>query len=142
MASVNPYVHFNGNCEEAFKFYQSVFGTELAYMMRFKEAPNEQFEKDEMENILHICLTIGRGTSLLGSDVPRAFGPANIGNNFYISVDTDTQAEADKLFNGLSEGGKVVMPIDKTFWGAYFGMFIDKFNVQWMISYDLRKDQK
>ncbi|WP_276134727.1 VOC family protein [Polluticoccus soli] len=136
MASLNPYVHFNGNCEEAFNFYKSIFGGDYT-MSRFKDAPpGSPMTEAEGDKVLHISLPIGRGTVLMGSDVPQAFGPASIGNNFYVSVNADSREEADKLFKGLSEGGKVMMPLEDTFWGAYFGMFVDKFKVQWMISFD------
>lgn len=139
MATINPYLIFNGNCEEAFNFYKSVFGGEFPYVGRFKEMPSETpISKSEEEKIMHISLPIGQGgTILMGSDSSESLGQVStIGNNFSISVNTETEAEAISLFNRLSVGGKVTMPLNKTFWGAYFGMFIDKFGVSWMVNYD------
>ena len=137
MASVNPYLNFNGNTEEAFNFYKSVFGGEFPMVMRYKDAPAEyQMGEDNGERIMHIALPIGQGTMLMGSDQPEAYGKATIGTNFYISISTESEEEANKLFNGLSAGGQVTMPLEKAFWGSYFGMFKDKFDVQWMVSYD------
>ena len=142
MKAVNPYLNFGGNCEEAFEFYKSVFGGEFVTVMRFKDVPSEvldenhQLPASEAEKIMHIALPIGPGTILMGSDTPAAMGPVTAGTNFSISISTDSQAEATELFSGLSAGGQVTMPLDKTFWGAYFGMATDKFDVQWMVSYD------
>ncbi|OFY85410.1 MAG: glyoxalase [Bacteroidetes bacterium RIFCSPLOWO2_12_FULL_35_15] len=142
MAAVNPYLTFNGNCEEAFNFYKSVFGGEFPYIGRFKDMPSEQpIPESEKEKIMHVSLPIGKETILMGSDSSNAFGQATIiGNNFSISVNADNEEEATKLFNGLSSGGKVTMPLNKTFWGALFGMFTDKFGINWMVNYDF--DQK
>jgi PhnB protein len=138
MASLNPYLNFNGNTEEVFTFYKSVFGTEYQVVMRFKDVPAEfQGPESDQEKIMHISLPIGGGTVLMGSDVPEKMGKVTTGTNFYISLSTDSQEEADKLFNGLSAGGHVFMPLGKTFWGSYFGMLKDKFDVQWMVSYDV-----
>jgi len=138
MATVNPYLIFNGNCEEAFNFYKSVFGGEFPYVGRFSEMPSKTpIPESEGEKIMHISLPIGQGTILMGSDSSEAFGHVTtMGNNFSISINTETEAEATRLFNGLSAGGKVTMPLNKTFWGAYFGMFIDKFGIYWMVNYD------
>ena len=141
MAVVNPYLTFNGNCEEAFTFYKSVFGGDFQYVGRFKDMPPAEGSKSvpeaEGEKIMHISLPISKETILMGSDSSEAFGQATIvGNNFTISVNTGSQEEADKLFSGLSAGGKVTMPMSKTFWGSYFGMLADKFNIQWMVSFE------
>ena len=142
MKAVNPYVNFNGNCEEAFEFYRSVFGGEFLTVMRFKEVPAEELDEShqlpasEAEKIMHIALPLGQGTILMGSDIPEAMGAVTIGDNFSISISADSEAEATDLFNGLSAGGQVTMPLDKTFWGAVFGMLTDKFGIQWMVSYD------
>jgi PhnB protein len=142
MASLNPYLNFNGNADEAFDFYKSVFGTEYQAIMRFKDVPAEyQGSESEKEKIMHVSLPIGGGTILMGSDVPGSMGKATNGTNFFIAINTDSQEEADKLFNGLSAGGKVLMPLDKTFWGAYFGMLKDKFDVQWMVSFEYNQQQ-
>ena len=142
MAAVNPYLNFNGNTEEAFNFYKSVFGGEFPMVMRFKDVPSEyQMGESDGDKIMHIALPIGQGTMLMGSDVPEAHGKANIGTNFYIAIAAASEEEADKLFNGLSAGGQVTMPMEKAFWGAYFGMFKDKFDVQWMVNYEYNNQQ-
>lgn len=134
MASLDPYLHFNGNCEEAFTFYQSIFGGELQ-LMRYKDSPpNPQIKPEEAEQVMHVSLPIGRNT-LMGSDFPSAYGRASGGTNFYITVNADSQADADKYFEGLAAGGKVGMPMAHQFWGSYFGMVTDKFGTHWMISF-------
>ena len=140
MATVNPYITFNGNCEEAFNFYKSVFGGEFPYVGRYSEMPAEfQVGDDEANKIMHVSLPIGN-TVLMGADSSEKFGQAAVaGNNFSVSVNADSKEEADKLFNGLSEGGKVTMPMSDTFWGSYFGMLVDKFGIQWMMSFDQNK---
>ncbi|MBF6608636.1 MAG: VOC family protein [Flavobacterium sp.] len=140
MASINPYLTFKGNCEEAFLFYQSVFKTEIAYWGRFGDMPAEggpPVPAEEANKIMHVCMPIGKNTSLMGSDSSDAFGHATIiGNNFSVSIDTESIEEADQLFNGLSAGGQITMPMNKTFWGAHFGMFTDKFGINWMVNFD------
>lgn len=141
MAAINPYLTFNGNCEEAFNFYKSVFGGEFPYVGRFKDMPADPHHSpmppSEANKIMHISLPISKETILMGSDSSDAFGKATVeGNNFSISVNADSEEEARKIFESLSAGGKVTMPLDKTFWGALFGMLTDKFNIQWMVSYD------
>ncbi len=137
MKAVNPYLNFSGNCEEAFNFYQSVFGGEFAAQMRFKDVPAEyQMDASEGEKIMHIALPIGQATVLMGSDRPAAMGPTTTGNNSSISISTESEAEATRVFNGLSAGGQVTMPLEKAFWGSYFGMLTDRFGIQWMVSYD------
>lgn len=138
MARVNPYISFRGNCEEAFNFYSSVFGHSITQIMRYKDAPpNQQLPASEMEKIMHISLPIGHGTILMGSDTPHIVQhDTSIGNTFSISVSTESEKEALEIFTGLSNGGKVTMPLDKSFWGTYFGMFTDRFGVQWMVTYD------
>ena len=141
MAVVNPYLTFNGNCEEAFTFYKSVFGGDFQYVGRFKDMPPAEGSKSvpaaECEKIMHISLPISKETILMGSDSSEAFGQATIvGNNFTISINTSSQEEADKLFLGLTAGGKVTMPMSKTFWGSYVGMLVDKFGIQWMVSFE------
>ena len=138
MTQVNPYLTFNGNCEEAFNFYKSVFGGEFPLLGRFKDMPPQDGKTvsgAEGEKIMHVSLPISNETCIMGSDSSEAFGQATkIGNNFSLSVNADTKAEADKLFKGLSAGGKVTMPMADTFWGSYFGMLTDKFDIQWMVS--------
>jgi PhnB protein len=141
MASISPYLTFNGNCEEAFNFYKSVFGGEFPYVGRFKDMPASPnyppVPESEGNKIMHISLPISKETVLMGSDSSEAFGKATVaGSNFSISINTESEEEARRLFNGLSAGGTVTMPLDKTFWGALFGMFVDKFGIQWMVNYD------
>ncbi|WP_439881052.1 VOC family protein [Pontibacter sp. MBLB2868] len=138
MATISPYLTFKGNCEEAFNFYRSVFGGDFPYVGRFKDMPSETpIPEAEGNKIMHISLPISKETVLMGSDSSEAFGHATvIGNNFSISINAESEEEATKLFNGLSEGGKVTMPLNKTFWGALFGMFTDKYDIQWMVNFD------
>ena len=140
MASINPYLLFNGNCEAAFLFYQSVFGGEFPYMGKFKDMPADgNFPPPsaaDAERVMHVSLPIGNGSILMGSDSNSQSGDVVIGANVSISINTESRAEADKLFNGLSAGGNAFMPMNTTFWGAYFGMFIDKFGIHWMVNFD------
>ncbi|MGV3630346.1 MAG: VOC family protein [Bacteroidota bacterium] len=138
MAQINPYLTFNGNCEDAFNFYKSVFGGDFTYIGRFKDMPSENPMPEEAGNlIMHVSLPIGGDTSLFGSDSSEEFGQATkIGNNFSISINAESEEEAKQLFEKLSAGGKITMPIEKTFWGALFGMFTDKYDINWMVNYD------
>ena len=138
MAQVNPYLTFNGTCEEAFNFYKSVFGGEFAHIGKFKDMPSEKPLADDVANmIMHVSLPISSETILMGSDMHESFGfKVQAGSNFAVSINTNSEDEATKLFNGLSAGGNVTMPLDKTFWGAFFGMFTDKFGIHWMVNYD------
>ncbi|MBB5638445.1 PhnB protein [Pedobacter cryoconitis] len=140
MATVNPYLNFDGNTEEVFNFYKSVFGGEFDVLARFGEMPEEyQADKSQQDKIMHVSLPIGGGSTLMGSDRPASYGTITKGDGFYISIQADSEEEATRLFNGLSANGKVIMPLEKTFWGAFFGMFNDQFGVQWMINYDYNK---
>jgi PhnB protein len=140
MASINPYLIFNGNCEEAFLFYQSVFGGEFPYVGKFKDMPagdgNPTLSEEDENKIMHISLPIGKDSVLMGSDSNAASGEVVFGGNISISINTESKEEADKLFNGLSAGGNPFMPMNQTFWGAYFGMFVDKFGINWMVNFD------
>ena len=136
-AAINPYLNFDGNAEEAFNFYKSVFGGEIEMIMRYKDAPPEhQMGETNGEKIMHISLPIGKNNMLMASDTPAMYGQTIFGTNFSITVSTDSEAEAEKIFNGLSAGGKITMGLEKVFWGSYFGMLTDKFGVSWMVSYD------
>jgi PhnB protein len=141
MAQVNPYLTFNGNCEEAFHFYKSVFGGEFAFMGRFKDMPSEQPMPDDVGNlVMHVSLPISKETVLMGSDAHEAFCPSvQMGTNFAISINGESEDEAKSIFDKLSAGGTVTMPLEKTFWGALFGMFTDKFGISWMVNYDYEK---
>ena len=145
MATVNIYLTFNGNCEEAFKFYQSVFGGQIPYMGRFKDMPpgeDSKLNPGEENRIMHVSLPISKETMLMGSDTGGEWASGySQGNNFSISITADSKEEAEKLFNGLSAGGKVTMPLSKTFWSECFGMLTDKFGINWMMSFDEGKQQ-
>jgi len=136
MKFVNPYLNFNGNTEEVFNFYRSVVGGEFAMVMRYKDAPGcEHMPEVEQNQIMHISLPLG-SSILMGTDMPKSMEQVTFGSNSSICVSVDNREEADHLFSGLSEGGKVTMPMEDMFWGDYFGSFFDKYGVQWMISYD------
>lgn len=140
MATVNIYLTFNGNCKEAFDFYKSVLGGDYPYVGTFGEMPPQEgmvMPEEDKNKIMHITLPISNETMLLGSDTGGEWASHyKQGNNFSVSINADSKEEADKLFNGLSSGGEVTMPMNHTFWGAYFGMFIDKFGISWMVNYD------
>jgi PhnB protein len=141
MAQINPYIHFNGNAEEAFTFYKSVFGGEFAMVTRFKDMalPDFPMPENEADKIMHIALPIGKGSILMGSDTPQSLGRHNENETrTKMSISVDSKEEADQLFHGLSEGGQIEMPIADSPWGSYFGMFRDKFGFEWMIDFDPR----
>jgi PhnB protein len=138
MAQINPYINFNGNAEEAFTFYKSVFGGEFITIMRFKDMANPGFTLSEQEadKIMHIALPIGKNT-LMANDVPEFMGKTNENENrSKISINAESKEEADKLFNGLSAGGQIEMPIGDSPWGTYFGMFRDKYGIEWMVDFN------
>ncbi len=140
MRSINPYLHFNGNAEEAFKFYKSVFGGEFTTFQRFKDVPSEvPSQESESDKIMHVALPISKESILMGSDVPGSIPAVVFGNNFSISVQPSSEEETTKIFNALAAGGTVTMPLEKAFWGAYFGMCIDKFGINWMVNYELNQ---
>ncbi len=139
MPQINPHLNFNGNAEEAFTFYKSVFGGEFSKIMRFKDLANTEFPVDEKEEnkIMLIALTIEKNT-LMANDVPAILGKVNENENrSKITISAESREEADKLFNGLSAGGTVEMPIQDSPWNTYFGMFRDKYGIEWMVDYDL-----
>ena len=138
MALINPHINFNGNAEEAFNFYKSVFGGEFAKIMRFKELESPEFpvSENEANKIMHIALPIGKNI-LMGNDVPEILGKVNENENrSKIAISAESKEEADRLFNGLSAGGAIEMPISESPWGSYFGMFRDKFGIEWMVDFD------
>ena len=136
MATVNTYLNFNGNTEEAFNFYKSVFGGEFRTLQRLKDTPEaDKIPANEQEKIMHVALPIG-GNVLMGTDVMESMPKVIFGTNSSISIDAASEEEANNLFNGLSAGGNVGMPLQKMFWGALFGFFTDKFGVQWMVNYN------
>lgn len=139
MPAINPYIHFNGNAEEAFTFYKSVFGGEFANISRYRDISSEQYPipEPDQDSIMHIALPIGKTGILMASDVLQAMGKVNETDNRYtVSIIAESKEEADKLFNGLSEGGKIEMPLTDGPSENYFGMFTDKFAVQWMVTYN------
>src|SRR5512137_395618 len=139
MAQINPYIHYNGNAEEAFNFYKSVFGGEFAMISRFKDISFPEFpvSEHEADKIMHIALPIGRNSVLMGSDTPEFMGRQNENENrSKISVSAESREEADQIFNGLSAGGNVEMPLADSPWGSYFGMFRDKYGIEWMVDFD------
>ena len=144
MAAINPYLIFNGNCEEAFLFYKSVFGGEFPYIGKFKDMPTTdntpELSEEDGNRIMHVSLPIG-DTVLMGSDSNSASGDVVFGGNVSISVNVESRVEADRIFNGLSAGGNAYMPMADTFWGAYFGMFTDKFGINWMVNFDKNEKQ-
>lgn len=137
---LNVYLTFNGNCQEAFDFYKSVLGGAYLNVARYKDVPAEQqHDPAEGEKIVNVSLPIGGNSVLMGSDMPNAYGKAVTGTNFSVSIHPDNKEEAQRLFEGLSAGGTVTMPMADAFWGAYFGMFTDQFGIQWMINYDYNR---
>ena len=138
MPQINPYINFNGNAEEAFNFYKSVFGGEFGKIMRFKDISNPEYvvPANEANKIMAITLPIGKNI-LIANDVPESMGKVNENENrSKIAISAESREEADKLFNGLSAGGKIEVPIGDSPWGSYFGMFRDKFGIEWTVDFD------
>lgn len=139
MAVINPHINFNGNAEEAFNFYKSVFGGEFAKIVRFKDLPSNPdypIPAHEANKIMHIALPIGKSI-LMANDVPESMGRTNENENrSKIVISAESKEEADKLFNGLSAGGQIEMPIQDSPWDSYFGMFRDKYGIEWMVDFD------
>ncbi len=142
MKNIHPYFNFNGNTEEAFNFYKSVFGGEFNGVMKFKDLPDAQnFPAEVQEKIMHISLPLCNGIIMMGTDLIESMGHKYFpGNNMHIMITTDSREEADNLFNKLSVGGKIEMPMADQFWGDYYGNFTDKFGINWMI--DFSKEQQ
>nr|WP_294900304.1 VOC family protein [uncultured Pedobacter sp.] len=144
MATVNAYLMFDGNCEAVFNFYKSVFGKEFSSFSRFGEIPAEEkmpaLDEEGNNRVMHVSLPISAETILMGSDIMPGMGMGlTVGDNFSVAIGASSKEEADQLFTALSEGGKVKMPIEMTFWNAYFGMLTDKFGINWMVNFDLIK---
>ncbi len=138
MALINPHINFNGNAEEAFTFYKSVFGGAFVNIVRFKDLSGSEYPvaENEADKIMHIALPIGENL-LMGNDVPESMGRVNEAENrSKISINAESREEADKLFSGLSAGGNIEMPIGDSPWGSYFGMFRDKFGIEWMVDFN------
>ncbi|GGK82318.1 VOC family protein [Rufibacter glacialis] len=143
MVTLHPYLNFNGNTEEAFTFYKSIFGGEFSALQRFKDTPEAaRVPTHEKEKIMHIALPIGQGGMLMATDALESMGHSvTMGNNFHLSLSTQSEEEASALFQALSEGGKVLVPLEKMFWGDLFGMVKDRFQIKWMVSYTLPQTQ-
>jgi len=139
MTKLNPYLFFNGNCEEAFNFYKSVFRCEFKYLGRYGDVPGadrEIFKEDDIK-IMHVTLPISEETTLMGSDNTESYSEIGSNNNFALYINTDSRDEADRLFNELSTGGRIKVLMTETFWGSYYGIFKDKFGINWKITFDL-----
>ncbi len=139
MAFINPHINFNGNAEEAFTFYKSVFGGEFARIIRFKDLASSGFPVSEKEEnkIMYISLPIGKNNMLIANDVPEVLGRTNENENrSKISISTESREEADKLFQGLSAGGEIEGPMGDAPWGSYFGCFRDKYGIEWIVNFD------
>ncbi len=138
MAQINPHINFNGNAEEAFTFYKSVFGGAFSKIIRFKEISGPEFPIPEHEahKIMHIALPVGK-SMLMGNDVPESMGRTNENENrSKIYIHTESKEEAEKLFTGLSTGGHVEVPLEETISGSCFAMFRDKYGIEWMVDFD------
>ena len=136
MAAVNPYLTFNGTCEEAFNFYKAAFGGEFLTVSRFSDMPAEHYSPGQENQIMHVSLPIGKHTVLMGSDQPGT-SVGKTGDNFSIAVATESEEETKRIFNALAEGGKITMPLGQAPWAQLFGMLTDKYGFLWMVNYDL-----
>lgn len=135
---INPYLNFNGTCEEAFRLYESALGGKITVLMTHGSSPMaDQTPPELKDKIMHVCLEAGNNR-LMGSDAPMS-SPSN-GSSISIALHVDTAEEADKVFSGLSEGGKVIMPLSETFWADRFGMLVDRFGISWMINLEKKQD--
>ena len=143
MATLNPYLNFQGNTEEAFNFYKSVFGGEFSSLVRFNDMPGAgggKIPPEDQSKIMHVSLPIGKGNVMMATDMLESLGQKiSNGNRITLSLEADSKEEADKLFNALSVGGNIGAPIADAPWGAYWGMLTDKFGIQWMFNYTYPK---
>lgn len=139
MITVNPYLYFNGNCEEAFDFYKSVFKCEFNYIGRYKDVPQTSrgLFADRDQLIMHVSLPISSKTTLMGADSTALFNQPVSTSNFSLSISTDNKEEAERLFQSLSEDGEIKLPMNETFWGSYYGIVTDKFGINWKISFEM-----
>lgn len=143
MVTINPYLNFPGNSEEAFNFYKSVFGGDfIGGVSRFADTPEgDKLSAAEKQKVMHIALPIGKANMIMATDALESMGQkVSVGTNIHLSISTESEAEADKIFQALAKGGTITMPMDHMFWGAYFGMCTDKFGISWMVSYDKPKE--
>jgi PhnB protein len=139
MPSINPYLNFQGNTEEAFKFYQSIFGGEfIGGISRFKDSPEgDELPENEQNKVMHIGLPFGASNMIMGTDALESMNQkVNHGNNVYLCISADSRKQADDFFNGLSDGAEIEMEMQDMFWGDYFGMLTDKFGIKWMVSFN------
>lgn len=137
MATFNPYLHYQGEAQEAFDLYKSVFGGEFEMRMQYKDGPDQNdHTKSNPDWIMHIALKTDNGLYIQGSDRPTLYGPVNRGDGFFINLNVDSAEQARKIYEGLSKGGNISMPLEKTFWAELFAMFSDKYGVQWMINFN------
>ena len=136
--SLSTYLTFDGNCREAFEFYRSVFGGEFTSFQTFADGPPDMpVPEAEKDRVMHVSLPIGSSV-LMGSDRASGFGPPLVvGNNFSITLEGKSKAHCDEVFAALSAGGSVLMPLQETFWGAYYGLWTDRFGINWMANYTL-----
>jgi PhnB protein len=141
MVTINPYLNFSGDTEKAMIFYKSIFGGEFNIVQKFKDMPGgNKIGENEQQKIMHMSLPIGNSNHLLASDIMESMGQTlEMGTNFTLTAVTESEKEADKIFNALAHGGQITMAMNKAFWGAYVGMLKDKFGIQWMISYEVKK---
>ncbi|WP_316826461.1 VOC family protein [Pedobacter miscanthi] len=137
MTTMHPYLNFDGKAEEAFNFYKSVFGGEFTFFGKMGDMPDaDKLSEEEKNRVMHVALPINEHTILMASDcVPSMGHVLKEGNNMYININAESREDADRLFNGLSAGGTIEMPMEDMFWGDYFGSFKDKFGVQWMVNF-------
>lgn len=139
--ALNIYLTFDGNCRDAFEFYRSVFGGDFAAYPTFADAPPDMPVADEQKDrIMHVSLPVGDGV-LMGSDTSAFAPPLSVGNNFSISIVAESRAHCDEMFAKLSAGGSISMELQETFWGSYYGMWTDRFGINWMVNYDLAQEQ-
>lgn len=138
---INPYLNFNGNAGEAMNFYKSVFGGDFPMLMRFSDTPQkDHFPENEQKMIAHVALRVG-DSMLMASDVPSSMQQSTFGSALSMMVSVDSREEADRIFDGLSDGAKIDMPMEDAFWGDYLGSLTDKFGIVWMVSFDANRDK-
>ena len=144
MKAISPSLSFNGNCEAAFNFYKSVFGGEFDYIGRYKDMPAGEHPIPDKykEKIMHISLPISKEVTLMGGDSTEIYGEAKFGDNVTLCITTEDEPESRRVFDALSEGGTVIMPLEPTFWSVAFGHFVDKFGVYWMVNCCIEPDKK
>jgi PhnB protein len=134
--TINPYLVFDGTCEEAFEAYRSIFGGEFFAVTRFSEGPADTLsDPSDAGLIMHISLPLGEGQALMGSDRPPRMGPGTLGDSMAVYVSVGSSDEGQRVFDGLAAGGQVSMPFERQFWGDDYGMCVDRFGVHWMVGH-------